>query len=89
MGSLPQARVTSSRPFLHTGVDFAGPVWFRTSKGRGHKAYRTFLSVFICFSSRAVYLEAVSDYSTDAFLAAFRRFVARRGLCRVVYRLRH
>lgn len=27
----------------------------------------------------------VSDYSTDAFLAAFRRFVSHRGLCHTVY----
>ncbi|KMQ88090.1 hypothetical protein RF55_12480 [Lasius niger] len=85
MGSLPRARVTSSRPFLHTGVDFAGPIWLRTSKGRGHKAYKAFLSVFVCFSSRAVHLEVVSDYTADAFIAAFRRFVARRGVCQAVY----
>ena len=85
MGSLPRARVTPSRPFQHTGVDFAGPIWLRTSKGRGHKAYKAFVSVFVCFSSRAVHLEVVSDYSADAFLAAFRRFVARRGVCQAIY----
>ncbi|KMQ90459.1 hypothetical protein RF55_9784 [Lasius niger] len=57
----------------------------RTSKGRGHKAYKAFVSVFVCFSSRAVHLEVVSDYSADAFLAASRRFVARRGMCQAVY----
>lgn len=85
MAALPRARVTASRPFLHTGVDFAGPIWLRTSKGRSQKAHKTFLAIFICFSSRAVHLEAVSDYSADAFLAAFRRFVSRRGLCQTVY----
>ncbi|KMQ82668.1 hypothetical protein RF55_22199, partial [Lasius niger] len=85
MGSLPRARVTPSRPFQHTGVDFAVPIWLRTSKGRGHKAYKAFVSVFVCFSSRAVHLEVVSDYSADAFLAAFRRFVARRGVCQAIY----
>jgi hypothetical protein len=85
MGNLPRARATPNRPFLHTGVDFAGPIWLRTSKGRGHKAYKTFLAVFIYFSSRAVHLEAVSDYSADAFLAVFRRFSARRGVCQAVY----
>ncbi|XP_025262213.1 uncharacterized protein LOC112637209 [Camponotus floridanus] len=34
---------------------------------------------------RAVHLEVVSDYSSDAFLAAFRRFVSRRGLCEEMY----
>ncbi|KMQ89843.1 hypothetical protein RF55_10471 [Lasius niger] len=85
MGSLPKARVTPSRPFLHTGVDFAGPIWLRTTKGRGHKAYKAFLAVFVCFSSRAVHFEIVSDYSADAFLTAFRRFTARRRMCQAVY----
>jgi len=66
-------------------VDLAGPVWLRTTKGRGHKAFKGFLVVFVCFSSRAVHLEVVSDYTAEAFLAAFRRFVARRGLCATLH----
>ena len=85
MGDLPGTRVTPSRPFLHTGVDLAGPVWLRTTKGRGHKTYKGFLVIFVCFSSRAVHLEVSSDYSAEAFLAAFRRFVSRRGLWAVLY----
>ncbi|KMQ89675.1 hypothetical protein RF55_10667 [Lasius niger] len=87
MGSLPW--VTLSRSFQHTGVNFAGPIWLRTSKGRGHKTYKAFVSVFVCFSCRAVHLEDVSDYSADAFLAAFRRFVARRGVCQAIYTTIH
>jgi len=81
MGDLPSRRVTPARPFLNTGVDYAGPLMLRTSKGRGHRAYKGYLAIFVCMSTRAVHLEAVSDYSTDAFLAALRRFTARRGLC--------
>lgn len=32
-----------------------------------------------------MHIEVVSDYSTDAFLAAFRRFTSRRGLCTDIY----
>jgi len=81
MGDLPSRRVTPARPFLNTGVDYAGPLMLRTSKGRGHRAYKGYLAIFVRMSTRAVHLEAVSDYSTDAFLAALRRFTARRGLC--------
>ncbi|KAM0726177.1 hypothetical protein ACS0PU_008258 [Formica fusca] len=85
MGSLPRDRVTPARPFLHTGVDYAGPILMRTTKGRGHRAYKAFISVFVCLSTRAVHLEVVSDYTAEAFLAALRRFTSRRGLCQTLH----
>ncbi|XP_036142860.1 uncharacterized protein LOC118645588 [Monomorium pharaonis] len=80
MGDLPASRVTPARPFSRVGVDYAGPILMRTTKGRGHKAHKAFIAVFVCMSTRAIHIEAVSDYSAEAFLAAFRRFVSRRGL---------
>lgn len=85
MSELPPARVTPGRPFLHTGVDYAGPVWLRTSKGRGQRASKAFIAVFICLSSRAVHLDVALDYTADAFLATLRQFVARRGICQSLY----
>ena len=37
--------------------------------------------VFVCFATSAVHLELTTDYTTSGFLAAFRRFTGRRGLC--------
>ncbi|XP_029680139.1 uncharacterized protein LOC115245796 [Formica exsecta] len=85
MGDLPRPLVTPARPFLHTGIDYAGPMWLRTSKRRGQRATKAFLVVFLCLSTRAVHLDVASDYSADAFLAALRRLIARRGLCRALY----
>ncbi|XP_041449668.1 uncharacterized protein LOC121404393 [Drosophila obscura] len=34
---------------------------------------------FVCFGTKAIPLEATSDLSTDTFLAAFARFIVRRG----------
>ncbi|CAH2090125.1 unnamed protein product [Euphydryas editha] len=36
-------------------------------------------------ATRAVHIEAVSDLTTEGFLAAFKRFVARRGHCRHIW----
>ena len=47
MRNLPSERVTASRPFYHTEVDYAGPIFLRTSKGRGHKATKTYIAVFV------------------------------------------
>lgn len=81
MGQLPAARVQPQRPFLTTGVDFAGPLRLRAAKGRGHAAYKGYICLLVCTATKAVHLEAVSDLSTAAFLAAFKRFVLRRGRC--------
>ncbi|KYN38438.1 hypothetical protein ALC56_07192, partial [Trachymyrmex septentrionalis] len=85
MGSLPPGRVTPAQPFLRVGIDYAGPIFIRTIKGRGHSAHKAFIAIFAYFSSKAVHLEAVSDYTTDAFLAALRRFTSHRGLCSDIY----
>ncbi|XP_059054590.1 uncharacterized protein LOC131848648 [Achroia grisella] len=86
MGQLPSPRVTPCRkPFLCSGVDYAGPINIRVSKGRGNKSYKGYIALFICMSTRAVHLEAVSDLTSKGFLAAFKRFVARRGRCSHLY----
>ena len=85
MGNLPPSRVRPSDPFSHIGVDFAGPIKIRLFPGRGHKSMKGYIVVFICMCTKAVHLEAVSNYDTKHFLAAFNRFISRRGLCRYVY----
>ena len=79
MGKLPPSRVTATRPFLNWGVDYADPFLTKTSPGRGHRTRKSYVAVFICLSTRALHLDLVSDYTTAAFLAAFRRFVSPRG----------
>lgn len=81
MGDLPEVRVTPSRPFLHSGVDFAGPLHILMSRGRGVKCDKAYICIFICMSTKAIHLELVGDMSSETFLAAFKRFVARRGKC--------
>lgn len=79
MGILPKARVTQSHPFSYTGVDYAGPIQTRTMKGRGHKSYKSYIAVFVCLATKAIHLELVGDLTTETFIAALRRFMARRG----------
>ena len=85
MGDLPAQRVTPSRPFQHVGVDYAGPVSLLAVRGRGQRTHKGYVALFICLSTRAVHLELVSDCSTEAFIAALRRFTSRRGLCTSIH----
>lgn len=81
MGELPKVRVTPARAFLHSGIDFAGPYDVLMSKGRGAKTNKAYIAIFVCMSTKAIHLELVGDLTSEAFIGAFRRFVARRGRC--------
>ncbi|XP_046735027.1 uncharacterized protein LOC124404737 [Diprion similis] len=85
MGQLRLARVTPSRPFSHTGIDYAGPLTLKTWKGRGSKTYKGWICVFVCLTTSATHLKVVSDYSTEGFIATYRRFTSRRGIPSALY----
>ncbi|XP_066258820.1 uncharacterized protein [Euwallacea similis] len=85
MGDLPQERLTVGRVFSVVGADYMGPLHIRDRKGRGSRLSKCYVSVFICFATKALHLELVSDLSSESFLLAFRRFVARRGRPSHVY----
>ncbi|XP_066153053.1 uncharacterized protein [Euwallacea fornicatus] len=79
MDDLPPCRLTSGSVFSIVGVDYMGPLNIRDKKGRSSRLSKCYVSVFICFATKALHLELVSNLSSESFLLAFRRFVARRG----------
>jgi len=85
MGSLPRDRVHPGRVFAVTGVDFAGPFITLVNKGRGRKTSKSYVALFVCFATKAIHLEAVSDLTSTAFLATLRRFIGRRGRPSLLY----
>lgn len=85
MGSLPLVRVNFTHPFQHTGVDYAGPLTIKAYAGRCKKFLKSYVAIFVCLCTKAVHIELVSDLTSMAFLAAFKRFSARRGRCHRLY----
>ncbi|XP_017875755.1 uncharacterized protein LOC108622407 [Ceratina calcarata] len=85
MQNLIPERCRPARAFTNCGVDYAGPFQVRDSAGRGKTAHKAYIAVFVCYATRAVHVELVHDYSTSAFLAAFDRFIARRGVPSCVF----
>lgn len=70
--ALPVDRVRKSRPFEHSGVDYAGPFHSNTDE-------KMYVLVFTCFSTRLSHLEVVNSLLPSSFTFAFRRFCSRRG----------
>jgi hypothetical protein len=79
MGDLPVQRVEPLRPFLRTGVDYGGPILIKQGNRKSKKIVKPYIALFICLNTKAIHLELVSDLTSDAFLAAFNRFISRRG----------
>ncbi|XP_053969231.1 uncharacterized protein LOC128870603 [Anastrepha ludens] len=84
MADLPKERIQTTRAFMITGVDYCGPFYYK-SEIRNKSPQKCYLSVFICFSTKAIWIELVKDLSTDAFLGALKRFVATRGIPRCTW----
>lgn len=85
MGDLPLDRVSPNRPFSACGIDYAGPISILKHRGRGAKTTKGYIAFFICFATKALHLELVSDLSSEAFIASLRRFCARRGTPNSIY----
>jgi len=61
MGNLPPVRITPSRLFANTGVDFCVPIFIREKTGRRAKRIKAYIAVFIHIVVKAVHLEIVSE----------------------------
>lgn len=85
MGELPAPRVNPSYTFSNVGVDYCGPFRVQISRRRGQSPMKAYVCVFICMSTKAVHLECTSDLTTDAFLGALKRFIGRRGCCKIIH----
>ena len=82
MADLPAERVTPSRPFSQCGLDFAGPIITKIPGMNGQKRY---VAVFVCFVTKAVHLELVSNLTKEACIMALKRLSSRRGTPAKIY----
>nr|XP_033199424.1 uncharacterized protein LOC117161785 [Bombus vancouverensis nearcticus] len=85
MGNLPEARVTESRPFTNVGVDYCGPFHIKEKRDRNRRQIKVYVAIFVCLAIKAVHIELVDDLTSEAFIAALRRFIARRGYCSTIH----
>ena len=79
LGQLPIERITPDAVFDKVGVDYAGPMYIKYGHIRKPTVAKAYICVFVSLSVKAVHLELVSDLTSQAFIAALRRFISRRG----------
>jgi hypothetical protein len=60
-------------------MDYAGPVNIKYGHVRKPVIVKAYICIFVSLSVKAVHIELVSDLTSEAFIAALRRFIARRG----------
>lgn len=79
MSNLPTNRLQAEFVFSHVSTDYCGPVLLADRKGRGCRLTKAYICIFVCQTVKAVHIELVTELSTEAFMAALNRFIARRG----------
>ncbi|XP_059054651.1 uncharacterized protein LOC131848728 [Achroia grisella] len=80
-GDLPEMRLDHhSRPFTNVGLDYFGPVEVTI----GRRREKRWIALFTCMTTRAVHLEIVANLSSDSAIASLRRFIARRGVPKIM-----
>jgi len=86
MRQLPLARVTVARPFVNAGIDYVGPFEIKSGNTGSRTTTKCYAALFICMAAtKAIHLELVSNLTSDAFIAALKCFIARRGLIDHLY----
>lgn len=79
MGSLPEGRVSPSRVFEKVGIDYGGPFHIKMHRVRKPLILKSYIVLFVCFITKAVHIELVTDLTTESFINCLKRFISRRN----------
>ncbi|CAI4220968.1 unnamed protein product [Auanema sp. JU1783] len=74
---LPKERVVKFKPFENIGIDYAGPLLVKTEEQTTKKVW---IVLITCLCTRAVYLEEVTDCSSETLILTLRKFFARKRI---------
>jgi len=85
MADFPAACVRACRLFFKVGIDYAGPLPMPECRLRKAREYKVYIAVIVYMAINALHLKIVLELFTVAFLAAFDRFVAQRGLSEKIF----
>ncbi|EGT60120.1 hypothetical protein CAEBREN_32382, partial [Caenorhabditis brenneri] len=73
---LPPIRSQIVAPFAFIGLDYFGPLYYKSSEGKG----KIWVLLVTCIVTRAIHLEIVQNNTTYSFVTSLGRVFARRGV---------
>ncbi|GFS87232.1 integrase catalytic domain-containing protein [Trichonephila clavipes] len=87
MGNLPYERVYINMvsSFSITGLDLGGPYFVTYKHQRKDVLNKIYVCFCICFVTRAIHLEILSDLTSDAIITTLKRFMSRREKCSNIF----
>ncbi|EFP10346.1 hypothetical protein CRE_23581 [Caenorhabditis remanei] len=81
--TLNKNRTMPSTPFSKVGIDFFGPLKYRTSQfDTQEKAY---VLIYTCLTTRCTHLELCADSSTRSYIGALKAIFGQRGVPNYLY----
>lgn len=72
-------------PFLIVDIDYNSSFEIKSRYGRINKTLTCYICLFICFSINEIYLNLISNLTTQGFVSIIKRFIARHGKPQNVY----
>ena len=87
MGNLLQERLyDNAKPFSSTGIDYFGPIKVKATKHtrKNPTLNKRYGVIFVCLTMRALHLEVADNLTTESFILALSRFIARKGHVKII-----
>ena len=81
MENIPKERLFENcKPFTSTGIDYFGRLKVKPTKQtrRNPSLKKRCGVIFVCLTMRAMHLELADNLTTESFILALNRFIARR-----------
>ena len=87
MGNLTKERLyDNAKLFSSTGIDYFAPIKVKATKHtrKNHTLNKRYGVIFFCLTMRALHLEIADNLTTESFILALSRFIARRGHVKII-----
>ena len=82
--ALPRERVAANYAFQNMGIDYLGPVYVKDIYANSNETHKAWIAIATCTTTRAVYLDLVSDCSGPTCVNLLKRLASTHGQSKVM-----